>query len=201
MRRIVTAVGLLTLILAVGACGTGGAEAVAVPTRSVTPPPFRARRVTSQVCQEASTAGAVASSSFALQLAVIEQAAAQGRPSAILLAADAIQNRLLTLAGKLSTWAKRPVQAPVRKALAGGAATRRAITASTYSGNQTDLARRADLFGQPDRYRSPAQRVVPNDHPGLRVVGRPSSGAVWAHGPRCRILMCRRTSCAGSRVP
>jgi hypothetical protein len=141
MRRIVTAVGLMTLILAVGACGTGGAQAALVPTPTLTPSPTPDPQITSQVCQEATTAVAGASSSLALQLAVIDQAAAEGRPTAILLAADAIQNRLLSLAGKLSTWAKRPVQATVRKALTGGAATLRAITASTYPGNQADIAR------------------------------------------------------------
>jgi hypothetical protein len=146
MRRIVTAVGVLTLVLATAmwgtaACATGGAHAALMPTPTLTPSPRPDPVVTSQICQEATTAVAGASSSFALQLAVIDQAAAEGRTSTILLAADAIQNRLLSLAGRLSTWSKRPVPAAVRKALTGGVATLHAITASTYPGNQADIAR------------------------------------------------------------
>ncbi len=78
---------------------------------------------------------------FQDQLAAIDLAAATGDHAAILVAADAIQSRLLRLSELLSTWSAKPVRPNVRTALTKGSVTLQTICSPSYSGNQADIAR------------------------------------------------------------
>jgi len=138
MRRVVAASMLLALVAVVSAgCSVGSRpEAVVSPTAMVTADPT----TTHTVCRDATTAVAGTLTSFNANLDAIDRAAASGDQVALMSAADAIQNGLLALAAELTDWSHKPIPQSVRTALVHGAATLQAITATTYSGNQADIA-------------------------------------------------------------
>jgi hypothetical protein len=143
MRRVVlSALAAVALLAGSSACASSASSRGLLPVALsaaplVTPHPAVNRRV----CHDATKAVLGVTRSFNAELDAIDRAAAKGDHVAIVTAADTIQTRLLALAGSFATWARRPVEASLRRALNGGAATLQAVCAETYSGNQADIAR------------------------------------------------------------
>jgi hypothetical protein len=138
MRRVVAASALVAVVAMVSAgCSVGPRPAPVVSsTTMVTADPT----TTHTVCRDATTAVAKTLTSFNANLNAIDRAAASGDQVGLMSAADAIQNGLLALAATLTDWSHKPIPASVRAALVHGAATLQAICATTYSGNQADIA-------------------------------------------------------------
>jgi hypothetical protein len=138
MRRVVGASTLIAMVALMSACSVVGPPRAlaASPTPMVSADPT----TTHTVCRDATTAVENTLTSFNADLDVIDRAAASGDQVSLMSAADAIQNGLLALATELTGWSQKPIPDAVRVALVHGAATLQAITATTYSGNQADIA-------------------------------------------------------------
>jgi hypothetical protein len=112
-------------------------------------PPVRAdSAVTHRVCQAARSATVDGRRYLVEQLQAIDDAAARGDQRAIVVAAEAVQDRLLTLAASMALWASQPVSPPVRTALVRAAATLRAICAESYAGTPDDIDRELGELGR-----------------------------------------------------
>jgi hypothetical protein len=139
MRRVVAAASAAVAAVAlVSACAAVGQRPAVVVSPSVM---VAADPTTTQtVCQDATTAVMATLTSFNANLNAIDLAAASGDQVGLMAAADAIQTQLLRLARALTDWSNKPIPASVRTALTRGAATLHQICATTYSGNQADIA-------------------------------------------------------------
>jgi hypothetical protein len=134
------AVLAVVLVPVVAACAPSSRADILPMGVSPVPVPVPDPAVTDKVCRDATAAVNATTVVFNEQLNAIDTAAAAGDQGAIMKAADTIQTRFVSLADSLASWGEMPVQAKVRAALTGGAATLRTITAETYTGDQTDIA-------------------------------------------------------------
>jgi hypothetical protein len=149
MRRVLASAVLAALMFGVSACGSGGAHADLLPMAvspapkapSATPSAKPDAVVTRQVCHDAASALAFAGTNLQDQLVAIDHYAAIGDHASIMIAAGAIQTRLLNLSNLLSTWSNRPVRPSVRIALTKGVTMLQTVCSESYPGNQADIAR------------------------------------------------------------
>jgi hypothetical protein len=141
MRRVMATSLAMVVVLVGGACAAGGGADVLPMGVSPAPSMPVDPGVTRHVCRDAQRAAAEASQFLDIQLGAIDTAAARGDQAAVVVAANAIQREFVHLAGSLRFWSYRPVTRRVRAALAQASAAVDAITAESYPGTQTDIAR------------------------------------------------------------
>jgi hypothetical protein len=146
MRRVVAAASAAVAAVAlVSACTVDPRPGVvASPSVMVTAD----QTTTHTVCWDASTAVTYTLASLNANLDAIDLAAASGDQVGLMAAADAIQTQLLRLAAALTGWSNKPIPASVRTALTHGAATLHKICATTYSGNQADIAQQLSAMSR-----------------------------------------------------
>ena len=147
MRRVVAAASAAVAAVAlVSACTAVGSRPAVVVSPSVMV--TADQTTTHTVCWDATTAVTYALASLNANLDAIDLAAASGDQVGLMAAANAIQTQLLRLAAALTGWSNKPIPASVRTALTHGAATLHKICATTYSGNQADIAQQLSAMSR-----------------------------------------------------
>ncbi len=147
MRRLIAASMVVAAALVTAGCAgdpaaPGTVASVRVARTSAGPPIDPV--VTKQVCGEAKTGTTDTVRFFHDQLLAIESAAARGDQASVVLAADAIQQRIVGLATSLIRWSQLPVSPTVKGTLLLAASSLLAVSSKTYPGNQADISRRLD---------------------------------------------------------
>lgn len=151
MRRVARLAGLGFLLVTAVACTSQppvapvvstqspSPTASATPSPTPTPDPF----ITNQVCDEAKQAIATASAVINEQLALLEQAAADGDQAGMVRAAEAINTQFTSLSDRFATQAKVASVGPaVQDTLADVSAALAEMASPRYVGTQVDIKRK-----------------------------------------------------------
>jgi hypothetical protein len=146
MRRVgavVAVVVFAAVVPAAVACGTDGGRPLAAVVDAARPGPGTTTpadpAVTRELCAKAVKATADGVRVFNTQLAVIEEAAADGDEEAIVSAAKVINVRITGMATTLRAYSRAPVSARVRVRMAQASAALRHLSSEEYAGTPADI--------------------------------------------------------------
>ena len=152
MRHLTRAVGLGAILLVVAACtGQPGAVPVgqvvesatpsATPTAAPIPTPTADPAMIATVCAEATQATATVTLIINDQLAVLEQAAADGNQAVMVAAAEAINNQFTTLSASFAARAQILTSPQLSQTLSDVSAALAEMASPRYLGTMVDIKR------------------------------------------------------------
>ena len=147
MRRLKLplAMGAVVVAAAVGtACTNPPTTATLASAPSASPDSLFAYDpwLTQQACTAAALTTADSARLFRNQMALIEKAAAEDNPSALVAAASVVQRSFVDLAEGLAFLARKPVSPQVAAALSDVSASFAEISSNTYVGSTSDISTR-----------------------------------------------------------